>query len=60
MLLKESKFADLPRWLQILWDMDSSLARQAETYIDELISSHIKKLKETDNKRKIILIKIKK
>jgi hypothetical protein len=52
MPLKESKFADLPKWLQILWDMDSSLARQAETYIDELISSHIKKLKEADNKRK--------
>ncbi len=35
-MLKDGKYEDLPVWLQKLWDIDSSLARQAENYIDGL------------------------
>lgn len=34
------KYEDMPKWLQDLWQMDSAIARKAETYLKNIFKNN--------------------
>lgn len=55
--MKEKNLADLPGWLQTLWNVNPTLAREAEKYLDELGADIRNKLSPPKNLCALLKIK---